>query len=116
MIIIGTGVDIVEVMRVADINKKSGFKARFYGEFEKTDGNDEHIAGMFAAKEAFSKALGTGIRGFKLSELNVLNDEMGRPYYLLTGNAHELSKDMCFELSISHTKEYAVAFVIAFKK
>lgn len=49
--------------------------------------NPETIAANFAAKEAFAKALGTGVRGFSLNEVSVLRGELGAPYIKLAGNA-----------------------------
>ena len=74
------------------------------------------IAANWAAKEAFSKALGTGVRGFGLSEVSVLRNEAGAPYFLLTGNAHKLAEQrgLTFSLSLSHTDGLALAFVIAY--
>lgn len=73
------------------------------------------IAANFAAKEAFAKALGTGVRGFALTEVSALRDELGKPYYALSGRAGELAKGWEFSLSLSHTAEYALAFAVGFK-
>ena len=70
------------------------------------------FAGRFAAKEAFMKALGTGLREGSLQEIEILNDELGCPYMELSGKFLEMAgkKDMarCW-LSISHSREYATA-------
>lgn len=71
-------------------------------------------AASFAAKEAFAKALGTGVRGFALAEVAVLRDELGKPYYALSGRAAQRAQGWSFALSLSHTEEYAVAFAVGF--
>lgn len=75
-----------------------------------------HYAARFAAKEAFFKALGTGYRGgMKWTDISVENNELGKPEITLQGKTLEnFRKGNCksTHLSISHTKEYAVAFVV----
>ena len=71
------------------------------------------MAANFAAKEAFSKALGTGLRGFRLTEVQVLRDEWGAPFFQLDGTAAERARGLCFSVSLTHTREYAQAFVLA---
>ena len=68
--------------------------------------------GNFAAKEAISKAIGTGIRGFKLKDIEILRDELGKP---IVNTYNNLSK-ICIKynikeikVSISHSENYAVA-------
>ena len=77
----------------------------------------QHYAARFAAKEAFSKALGTGIAGFELKEVFIQNDQLGKPELKVEGKALELLKeragnDFCLHVSLSHEKEYALAFVV----
>ena len=62
---------------------------------------------------AFSKALGTGIRGFSLREVRVAENELGKPYFILSGRAGKLAEGLELSLSISHEREYAVAMVVA---
>ena len=78
----------------------------------------EHLAGAFAAKEAFAKALGTGIRGFSLCEVEVLHDTLGAPYFALSGKAAALAEARALEftLSITHTGTLAAAMVTAIEK
>ena len=73
----------------------------------------QSIAANFAAKEAFSKALATGIRGFSLNEISVLRDGLGAPYIKLSGKALEAAKGLRFKVSITHTKTVASAIVLA---
>ncbi len=76
---------------------------------------EEHYAARFATKEALFKALGTGWRdGMKWTDIEVENDELGKPSINLSGIALEYFREKGgshIHLSISHTKEYAVAFV-----
>lgn len=72
-------------------------------------------AAHFAAKEAFAKALGTGVRGFSLSEVEVLRDELGAPCLQLSGQARAIAEQrgLDFSVSLSHEHGYAAAVVLA---
>ena len=72
-----------------------------------------HYAARFAAKEAFSKALGTGIKGFSLTEIEIREDDNGKPYFVLSGRAAKLAEGLSLHLSMSHEREEAVAMVVA---
>ena len=79
--------------------------------------NCEYYAVRFAAKESFSKALGTGLKGFELTDIYIEKDADGKPVMRVIGNsAVELEKncgkDAKIHVSLSHEKEYAVAYVI----
>ena len=65
-------------------------------------------------KEAFGKAIGTGVRDFELNEVSTLTDELGRPYVVLSGNAKKIAGDKKISVSITHTNEYAQAAVILY--
>lgn len=117
------GIDLVEIERIRKSSQKGRFMERVFSEKESalflTKKNPfESMAGNWAAKEAFSKAVKTGVRDFSLNEISVLRDELGAPYIELSGKAKELAESMGldFDVSISHTKDYATAVVIAFKK
>ncbi len=113
--IIGTGIDIVELKRIADImNRNSSFSKRILTvneqEVYKTlteRRKTEFLAGRFAAKEAFSKAVGSGIgKHLSWQDIEITPDQNGKPTLFTKrkyGRVH---------LSISHSKEYAVANVI----
>lgn len=109
------GIDSVEISRIKKSLEIPGFAKKVYSpeelEFLK---RAESYAGNFAAKEAFSKALGTGIRGFSLNEISVLRDSLGAPYLKLDGKALEAAKGLSFTVSITHTKDIATAIVIAY--
>jgi holo-[acyl-carrier protein] synthase len=117
------GTDLVEVERIRSSCKRESFVNRVYSEaekeyFKKFRDPAESMAGSWAAKEAFSKSLGTGVRGFELKEVSVVRDELGCPHLELTGKAEKIAEErgLDFSLSITHTKEYASAVVIAFPK
>jgi holo-[acyl-carrier protein] synthase len=117
------GTDLAEVERIRNSCKRESFVNRVYSEaekeyFKKFRDPAESMAGSWAAKEAFSKSLGTGVRGFELKEVSVVRDELGCPHLELTGKAEKIAEErgLDFSLSITHTKEYASAVVIAFPK
>lgn len=117
------GIDLVEIERIRRSAENPAFLEKVYGETErkelaKRNFAPRHLAGAFAAKEAFSKALGTGIRGFSLCEVEILHNDLGAPYFLLSGAAKQLaeSKNLEFSLSITHTDTLAAAFVTAYER
>lgn len=114
------GTDIEEIERIGRSLKNPRFLTRVFSPeeialFQSRRMSAATIAGNFCAKEAFAKALGTGIRGFSLSEVSVLRDEQGAPLLRLSGRAKELATGMRlrFSVSISHCPHYATAVVIA---
>jgi holo-[acyl-carrier protein] synthase len=116
------GIDTVEIKRIETlIENKERFIDRVFSlkeqeEFNKRNNKPEHIAAAFCAKEAFSKAIGTGISGFNLNELSLLHKENGKPYFEFSGKALEIVKEtgLSFDVSITHTDSLATAIVIAF--
>jgi holo-[acyl-carrier protein] synthase len=115
----GIGIDIIEVKRIRDIMVKYGdkFFTRILTDSEiayckSYKANPEvHFAGRFAAKEAYSKAIGTGIsKTFGWKDIEILNDPLGKPY-INHVKQNEYSK-FKFELSISHTHDYGCAVVV----
>lgn len=113
--IYGVGTDIAEVPRIKKAIEKEKFCGRFFTDaendlFKSKKYSPQTVAANFAAKEAFSKALGTGVRGFSLTDIEVLRDGMGKPYINLYNSLAEL--DCTIFVSLSHTKEYATAVVV----
>ncbi|MCI0450379.1 MAG: holo-ACP synthase [Chlorobi bacterium] len=114
----GIGIDIVQVSRIKSLMEKYGdkFFHRILTENEinycKSFAYPEiHFAGRFASKEAYSKAIGTGIsKDFRWKDIEILNDKRGKPYITHTVE-NEYSK-FKFQISISHTKDYGCAVVI----
>lgn len=116
---ITTGIDLVEINRIQDIVQRSRFLHRFFSQeeidfFIKKSYSPASIAANFAGKEAFSKALGTGVRGFSLSEVSILRDEHGSPYIKLSGDAKKAAGDRSFSISLTHTDTAAAAVVVAY--
>ena len=123
MNIYGIGTDIVSIKRIKLSLKKKNFINRIFNEKEilkcnKVINQYNCYAKRFAAKEAFSKALGTGIsNGINFNEIIVLNNKSGKPYINLKGMTEKKIKKIFkkkknkISLSISDEKDYAVAFV-----
>ncbi|HEY9115285.1 MAG TPA: holo-ACP synthase [Bacteroidales bacterium] len=121
--IFGIGTDIIEVKRMENrLADNDALKQKIYTPAEQLycdEGNVtrfQRFAARFAAKEAFFKALGTGYRyGMAFHEIEVMNDELGKPYIVLHGKVKEyLEKEgvSIIHLTISHVKEMASAFVV----
>ena len=116
--IVGIGNDIIEIERIEKAISKEGFKNKIYTQREleniKKRGNRvETYAGVFSAKEAISKAIGTGVREFSLIDLEILNDDLGKPYVVVSEKLDKILKNKKesyqIEISISHSKKYATA-------
>lgn len=121
--IIGIGNDIIEIERIEKAISKEGFKNKVYTEREleniiKRGNKVETYAGIFSVKEAISKAIGTGVREFSLLDLEILNDDLGKPYVIVSEKVDKILKskknDYRIEISISHSKKYATAMAILF--
>jgi holo-[acyl-carrier protein] synthase len=117
---ITVGVDIVEVPRIAHAVERWGerFLQHVYSANEVAfcQGRVPELAARFAGKEAISKALGTGIAGICWCEMEIMPDPLGKPLVQLYGLAAERARFLGltqFAISLSHTLEYAVAFVVA---
>ena len=116
--IVGVGTDLVDITRVKRACERQGFVSRIYTKEEcrQAGGNVSRLAGNFAVKEAVAKSFGTGFRGFWPGDIEVLRDELGKPYVILHGEAERIGKELRISrihVSISNTKEYAVAYVTA---
>ena len=121
--IVGIGKDIIESERIEKAISKEGFKNKIYTQrelenIEKRGNRTETYAGIFSAKEAISKAIGTGVREFSLTDLEILNDDLGKPYVVVSEKLDKILKakkeDYQIEISISHSKKYATAMAIIF--
>jgi holo-[acyl-carrier protein] synthase len=114
-----TGVDIVELDRIQSVLERFGkrFLDRIYtpSEQEYCRGRAPNLAGRFAAKEAVMKALGTGIRGVGWKEIEVVRQRGKAPTIKLHGRAAKRAEAMGINemaLSISHSRDYAIASVV----
>ena len=119
--IVGIGNDIIEIERIEKAISKEGFKNKVYTQrelenIEKRGNRTETYAGIFSAKEAISKAIGTGVREFSLTDLEILNDDLGKPYVVVSEKLDKILKtkkeDYQIEISISHSRKYATAMAI----
>lgn len=123
MAVLGIGTDIVKVSRIKRLLDKHGerFAQRILHEnelevFQQRKTSKSYLAKRFAAKEALAKALGTGIaKGISFEEIEVINNEEGKPELILHGKASEIAKQMGVQnlfISLSDEKKYAIAYVI----
>lgn len=120
MAIFGIGIDLVEVYRIKSAIEKYGerFKQRIFSQSEQNfceshNGKFLSYAARFAAKEAFSKALGTGLRGrISWLDINVIDNEHNPPKLDISGRAQSLLGNRKVLLSITHTVNYASAIVV----
>ena len=123
MTIYGIGTDIVSTERIKKLLYNKKFITRVFNQKEiskckRIKNSNNCYAKRFAAKEAFSKALGIGISsGINLNEIIILNNLKGKPYFTLEGNTKKLilrkfkNKKIKTSLTLSDEKKYAVAFV-----
>ena len=125
MIILGVGIDIIEIKRF----NPAVVSARIFSENERKYLQSKHVesmAGLFAAKEAVVKALGTGFRGFSPCDIEINHNNMGKPYVTLHGEAKTVEKKILkninknprqrkrlhINISISHNKTTAIAVAV----
>ena len=119
--ILGIGIDIVEIRRIKKIMERNQvFLHKIFNEeeieyFRARTLRNEYIAGSFAAKEAISKALGTGFRGFGFKDIIITRNSLGKPEIVLRGRAKEIALKKgkyIFHLSISHGVDSAIAYAV----
>ena len=115
----GIGTDIVEIDRISNAIKKEFFLKKAFNdsEIDMAVGRkkDSFLAGNFATKEAFVKALGTGFRGVELKDLAVLRDELGKPFMKICNNLNRHLQGIDenkIHVSISNTDSLAIAMVV----
>ncbi len=114
-----TGVDIIEITRIEKAINRWGkrFLHRIYTrpELKLCREKPQSLAVRFAGKEAVMKALGTGIRGIRWQEIEIMAEPSGQPLVHLYGKAQDKADEMGLDrlaISLSHSREYAVAFVV----
>ena len=123
MVVLGVGVDAIEIGRVETaLRRTPGLLAHLYTERERAgcmtrcgDTRYPGLAARFAAKEAVAKAFGTGVRGFAFRDIEVLNDELGRPVVHLHDGAATLAAQRgvgIVHLSLSTSATLAIANVV----
>jgi holo-[acyl-carrier protein] synthase len=128
MKILGIGVDIVENSRIEKSLKNNSFIKRIFSNSEillakKIINKKAYYSNRFAAKEAFSKSIGTGFRdNLNFKDIMVINDKLGKPSFVITDKIKKIIKKQFkttsfdFFLSISDEKKYCIAYVILQKK
>lgn len=118
--ILGIGNDIIEISRIEKVIGRYGerFLDRIFTPLEqeyclKHRDSARRFAGKFAAKESVAKALGSGL-GSLLSwgDINICNQENGKPYVLLSPKANIIFNDPQFLITVSHCREYATAVAL----
>jgi len=117
----GIGIDIVEIKEIEESIQNDAFQRKVFtpaeiNAVERYRNKAEHLAGKFAVKESFMKAIGAGLRQeVWFTQIEVLNDESGKPQVQVTGEAKERlerSGAKNIHISISHSAGVAVAVVI----
>ena len=120
MVGLKTGVDLIEIDRFTDahLRYKQRFLQRLFTTLELAE-NGENMASLaarFAAKEAVSKAFGTGIGAIMWHDIEIRRGASGEPVLHLYGSALRLAEEQhlhTWSLSLSHTQKHAIAFVVA---
>jgi holo-[acyl-carrier protein] synthase len=116
--IVGIGIDEVEIERVKKACGSEHFRRRVFTEEECRQAGDRIsvLAGSFAVKEAVAKALGTGFRNFGPWDIEVLRDPLGKPYTVLRGGAKARAEEIGaarIHVSVTDTAEIAAAIAVA---
>ena len=128
MQILGTGIDIIENLRLKKSLKNKKFVSRIFTTNEillskKVNDKTSYYSKRFAAKEAFAKSICTGFRDIlNFKDISVVNNKIGKPSFIITDKLKKIIKkkfkisSFNFFLSISDEKKYSIAFVILQKK
>lgn len=118
--IIGVGVDIIEIERIEKAAAKAAFLRKVFSDNEIALFNERRnagvLAGCFAGKEAVAKAMGTGFSGFWPRDIEILRDDKGAPHTVLHGKARDTAAALDinrWHISLSNTKDHAVAVAVA---
>lgn len=118
--ILRSGIDIIEISRLDEINPaiRQRFISRVYTAHEIAQARDrtEALTGLFAAKEAVSKALGTGIGHVHWQDIEILHLPSGQPVVILHANARIIAEQLglhTWSVSISHDRDKVVALAVA---
>lgn len=117
---LGSGIDTIEISRLDEIN--SAIRERFIQrvftdkEIEQARNRSDVLSGLFAAKEAVSKALGTGIGFVHWRDIEIVHLASGQPTVVLHGNAKTVADQLglkTWSVSISHDRDKAIAMAVA---
>jgi holo-[acyl-carrier protein] synthase len=117
---LSVGVDMIEIARIERAMARHGdqFYKRFFTDQERQSCQDQasRLAGRFAVKEAVGKALGTGIGDVSWTDIEIINDDRGKPELILHNQAEALSAQLGlhhWSISLSHTETHAIGFAVA---
>lgn len=113
--IVGLGTDIILINRVVKSCENKHFLNKYFSENEilLINKNKKISASNFCVKESFVKALGTGFRNIDAKNIEVLRDELGKPYINLLGDLkNKVNSDLKIFVTISHSDEYVTSTVI----
>lgn len=123
--VIGIGTDLIDIDRIEKtLARHSGFKNKLFSLREQEMLTEKHwrsetAAANFAGKEAVLKVFGTGLRGCKWTEIEILRDALGRPYVVLSGGALKISETLNIDevlISLAHSKNQAIAYAIGIRR
>jgi len=121
-VIFGIGTDIIEIRRITKaLSRNPGFAERLFTGHEleyykKKNMKAQHIAGGFSAKEAVLKALGTGLKGFRWKDIEILRSSSGKPVVRFGGSVRQFAADNgigAIHITISHSRSFATATAVA---
>ncbi len=117
--LLSSGLDLIEITRIQQALERHGdrFLTRIYTEAEikQARGNAPELAARFAAKEAASKALGTGIGPISWQEVEIINNFSGKPQVHLHGRAALIAEELGYttwSVSLTHSRDMAAAVVV----
>lgn len=119
--IIGIGCDVIEIERVKKACEKECFVKRVFTDSEIAYCTSRKVqafssyAARFAAKEAVLKAFGTGLRNGEIKEIEITNDELGKPIVVLSGYHKALAEEKGVQnihISLSHSQTQAIAYCV----
>ncbi|MDY5627656.1 MAG: holo-ACP synthase, partial [Clostridia bacterium] len=113
------GIDILKISRLENLASNQKFLSKVFSKkeieyFKTRNFNKNTVAGAFCAKEALAKAIGCGLSGLPLTEISVVRNNMGKPYFEFSPeaeNALKMYKAQKIALTISHDNDMAIAYV-----
>ena len=110
------GIDLVNINRFNELKSNHSFMSKVFLpnelEYIKSRNNSiDTIAGIFASKEAFLKAIKMGINNYRLKDIEICHDNNNAPYIILHNELNSMFNNKCIDVSISHDGEYAIAIV-----
>lgn len=116
----GVGNDIIELDRMLKVIERPRFLEKYFTQqeidlYHNRKDKIETLAGNFVVKESVSKVFGTGVRGFGLKDIEVLRDDLGKPYVVLYNEAKKIADHMNITslfVSISHSEKYIIGFAV----